>query len=250
MNSLPTIRRGSRGLFYGGNYDQSLTGRISSSLGARDARILERMTNIRAGRPALKIQKPRYKYTLPELRDMILQSNGRAASYQKRLAAQYLRRSWPKGTAITDNDIVTLLNNAGITESKAGPKKRTADDLVQAIINGNNVLTHNQMRKLVGTYLRTEKGYKTYRKNAGLLNADIDAYLADNNFSGRDPIQKVEDPLWFWNISRIRTTGINKEGIDRSIANKAYRDGLVAAMKRYARQWVNKGYALPVHGCY
>ena len=61
-------------------------------------------------------------------------------------------------------------------------------------------------------------------------------------------LAKVGAP-WYWNLSSVGLKGKTRDGkFDKMTVNKAYRDGLVAAMKAFANQWAAGGNAAPMHG--
>lgn len=61
-------------------------------------------------------------------------------------------------------------------------------------------------------------------------------------------LKKVGAP-WYWNLSSVGLKGKTRDGkFDKMAVNKAYRDGLVAAMKAFANQWAAQGNAAPMHG--
>lgn len=61
-------------------------------------------------------------------------------------------------------------------------------------------------------------------------------------------LKKVGAP-WYWNLSSVGLKGKTRDGKhDKMAVNKAYRDGLVAAMKAFANQWAAQGNAAPMHG--
>lgn len=61
-------------------------------------------------------------------------------------------------------------------------------------------------------------------------------------------LKKVGAP-WYWNLSSVGLKGKTRDGrYEKKEVNKAYRDGLVAAMKAFANQWAASGNAAPMHG--
>ena len=61
-------------------------------------------------------------------------------------------------------------------------------------------------------------------------------------------LKKVGAP-WYWNLSSVGLKGKTRDGrFEKKDVNKAYRDGLVAAMKAFANQWAASDQAPPMHG--
>ena len=140
------------------------------------------------------------------------------------------------------------------------------DNLLRTANQEKN-LTNAAMARLAARLLRVRAGNygKRLKDDAkAQLMADAIAYLKLQGLSGRaskrgaalinsrDKIlaarrAKIGAP-WYWNLSSVRSKGINPEGIDRAVANTTYRNALTQAMKKFANDWAAVGNDIPVHG--
>lgn len=139
-------------------------------------------------------------------------------------------------------------------------------ELLEAANREKN-LTTAAMARLAARLLRVEKGKYGRRLNDDAkqaLMAEAYEYLKTRGFTGRasrrgEIFRTSRDALaaarrkkmgapWYWNLSSVRSKGINADGIDRSTRNTTYRNALIKAMKTFANQWEASGQELPVHG--
>lgn len=141
------------------------------------------------------------------------------------------------------------------------------DALIRAA-NRDQSLTNAGLLRLAQRMERVRAGLYGKRLNEAKKQEILDAaanYLSIQGLTGRASkrgvitdaarqkslqtrLAKVGAP-WYWNLSSVGLKGKTKDGkYDKKEVNKAYRDGLVAAMKAFANQWAANGNAAPMHG--
>lgn len=141
------------------------------------------------------------------------------------------------------------------------------DDLIRAA-SRDKTLTDAGLLRLAQRMERVRAGLYGRRLNESKKQEILDAavkYLSFGGLTGRASkrgviteaarqkslqtrLAKVGAP-WYWNLSSVGLKGKTRDGkFDKKDVNKAYRDGLVAAMKAFANQWAANGNAAPMHG--